>query len=278
MEGGRGSASAPRARHPVPRLQLLMSITTTDELVGMQRAGRVVALALAAMRQAVVPGATPADIEAVGADLLRREGATAAPVVVYKAPCAAFISVNDAIVHGLPTRTPLRAGDLVKIDVTPMVDGFIADGAITVPVEPSTSRGRRLARCAERALTAALARVRPGVAVHAIGALIEREVQRDGFSVVRDLTGHGVGRTIHEPPEVPNYDPGGRSPLLTEGLVVAIEPLVAERSGAIRVARDRWTISTRDGGWTAHAEHTIVVTRDGAQILTACEADGATMP
>jgi methionyl aminopeptidase len=254
-----------------------MSITTSDEFEGMQRAGRVVALALAAMRDAVVPGATPADIEAVGAEVLRIQGAQAAPVVVYDAPCAAFISVNDAVVHGLPTRTPLRAGDLVKIDVTPVVDGFIADGAITVPVEPSTSRGRRLARCAERALAAALAQVRPGVPVHALGAIIDRHVRRDGFSVIRDLTGHGVGRTIHEPPEVPNYDPGGTSPLLTEGLVLAVEPLVAEGSGAIRVARDRWTIATRDGGWTAHCEHTIVVTSSGAVILTGAEPDRATM-
>ncbi len=239
-----------------------------DELEGMQRAGRVVAMALAAMRKAVLPGATPADIEAVGRDVLEAQGAQAAPVVVYEAPCAAFISVNDAVVHGLPTRTPLRAGDLVKIDVTPIVDGFVADGAITVPVEPSSSRGRRLARCAEGALTAALAEVRPGVPVHALGAIIDRHVRRDGFSVIRDLTGHGVGRTIHEPPEVPNFDPGGASPLLTEGLVIAIEPLVAERSGAVRLARDRWTIATRDGGWTAHAEHTIVVTAQGALILT----------
>jgi methionyl aminopeptidase len=246
-----------------------MSITTTEELAGMRRAGRVVADALAAMRQAVVPGASPSDIEAVGADVLRRHGARAAPMVVYGAPCAAFISVNDAVVHGLPTRTKLRAGDLVKIDVTPELDGFIADGAITVAVEPSTSRGRRLAQSAERALSAALAQVRPGMAVHALGAIIDRQITRDGFSVIRDLTGHGVGRSIHEPPEVPNYDPGGRSPLLTDGLVIAIEPLVAERSGAIRLGSDRWTIATRDGGWTAHCEHTIVVTAEGALVLTA---------
>jgi methionyl aminopeptidase len=160
----------------------------------------------------------------------------------------------------------------VKIDVTPLVDGFVADGAISVAVEPSTSRGRRLARSAERALMAALAEVRPGLPVHALGALIDRHVRRDGFSVIRDLTGHGVGRTIHEPPEVPNYDPGGRSPLLTEGLVIAVEPLVAERSGAIRLASDKWTLSTRDGGWAAHWEHTIIVTANGAEILTALAA------
>lgn len=245
-----------------------MSITSQDELIGMERAGRVVALALAAMRSATVPGATPADIEAVGADVLRREGAVAAPVTVYGAPCAAFVSVNDAVVHGLPTRTPLRAGDVVKIDVTPLVDGFIADGAITVPVEPSASRGRRLATVAHEALTAALAAVRPGLPVHALGGLIEKTVRKSDFRVIRDLTGHGVGRTIHEPPEVPNFDPGGRSPLLTEGLVLAIEPLIAERSGAVRLAADGWTIRTRDGGWTAHAEHTIVVTASGARILT----------
>lgn len=252
-----------------------MSITTAEELEGMRRAGRVVADALAAMRQAVVPGATPADIEAVGAEVLRHHGARAAPMLVYGAPCAAFVSVNDAVVHGLPTRIRLRAGDLVKIDVTPDLDGFIADGAITVAVEPSTSRGRRLARAAERALSAALAHVRPGVAVHALGAIIDSQVRRDGFAVIRELTGHGVGRAIHEPPEVPNYDPGGRSPVLTDGLVLAIEPLVAERSGAVRVTRDRWTIATRDGGWTAHCEHTIVVTADGALVLTAPDA-GAT--
>ena len=245
-----------------------MSITSIDELVGMQRAGRVVALALAAMREVVIPGATPADIEAVGAEVLKREGAVAAPVVVYKAPCAAFVSVNEAVVHGLPTRTSLKAGDLVKIDVTPMVDGFVADGAISVAVEPATSRSRRLARAAERALAAALAEVRPGVPVHRLGAIIDRQVRRDGFAVIKELTGHGVGRTIHEPPEVPNYDPGGTSPLLTEGLVIAVEPLVAEHSGRVRVAADKWTICTRDGGWTAHAEHTIVVTATGAQILT----------
>jgi methionyl aminopeptidase len=254
-----------------------MSITTQEELAGMKRAGRVVAHALAAMREAVVPGATPADVEAVGAEVLRHHGARAAPVVVYNAPCAAFVSVNAAVVHGLPTKVPLRAGDVVKIDVTPLVDGFIADGAMTVCVEPSTSRGRRLAHTAERALAAALAEVRPGLPVHALGAIIDRHVRRDGFSVIRDLTGHGVGRTIHEPPEVPNYDPGGRSPLLTDGLVIAIEPLVAERSGAIRLAGDKWTIATRDGGWTAHWEHTIVVTAQGALVLTAAEPDGVTM-
>ncbi|MCC6164827.1 MAG: type I methionyl aminopeptidase [Acidobacteria bacterium] len=246
-----------------------MSITSDEELQGMARAGRVVARALAAMRDAVVPGATPADVEAVGAEILRQEGAQAAPVVIYGAPCAAFVSVNDAVVHGLPTRTPLRAGDLVKIDVTPLVDGYVADGAITVAVEPSTSRGRRLARAAERALAAALAIVRPGLPVHALGAAIDGHVRREGFSVVRDLTGHGVGRSIHEPPEVPNFDPGGRSPLLTEGLVLAVEPLVAEHSGRIRTLKDRWTIATRDGGWTAHWEHTIVVMKDGALVLTA---------
>lgn len=238
----------------------------------MQRVGRVVAMALAAMREAVVPGATPADVGAVGADVLRHAGAQAAPVVVYQAPCAALVSVNDCVVHGLPTRTPLRAGDLVKIDVTPRLDGYVADGAIMVPVEPSTSRGRRLARSAEHALAAAVAEVRVGMAVHAIGALIERQVREDGYAVIRELTGHGVGRAIHEPPEVPNYDPGGRSPLLTEGLVLAIEPLAAERSGAVCIGRDRWTIATRDGGWTAHCEHTIVVTRDGAQVLTAADS------
>lgn len=253
-----------------------MSITTTEELSGMRLAGRVVADALAAMRAAVVPGATPADIEAVGADVLRRHGAKAAPVAVYGAPCAAFISVNDAVVHGLPTRTKLRASDLVKIDVTPELDGFIADGAITVPVEPSTSRGRRLARAAESALSAALAHVRPGIPVYALGAIIDRHVRNQGFSVIRDLTGHGVGRSIHEAPEVPNYDPGGRSPLLTDGLVIAVEPLVAERSGSVRVTGDRWTIATRDGGWTAHAEHTIVVTTDGALVLTAAGDEDAT--
>jgi len=254
-----------------------MSITSVAELDGMRRVGRVVAEALAAMQAAVVAGSTPADLEAIGAEVLRRHGARAAPVVVYQAPCAAFISVNDAVVHGLPTHVPLRAGDVVKIDVTPMLDGFVADGAVTVVVEPSTYRGQSLARCAEGALAAALAQVLPGAPLHALGAAIERHVRGAGFSVIRTLTGHGVGRTIHEAPEVPNYDPGGPSPWLTEGLVLAVEPLVAERSGQVKVARDRWTIATCDGGWTAHWEHTIVVTAHGAMILTGATARSGTL-
>jgi methionyl aminopeptidase len=246
-----------------------MSITSDEELEGMRRAGRVVADALAAARRVVAPGVTPAEIDEVCAAVFSMHGAVSAPRVVYDAPCTVFVSVNNAIVHGLPGRRRLQPGDIVKIDVTPQLDGFIADGAITVVVPPAREPVQRLADCARDAFEHAMLDARAGRPLNGIGRAIERVVSGRRFSVVRELTGHGVGRTIHEAPHVFNYYRRQDRQPLHEGLVLAIEPLIAAGLGRVGLAADGWTYATLDGSLTAHHEHTVVVTNGAPIVLTA---------
>jgi methionyl aminopeptidase len=246
-----------------------MSIASAADWRGLRRAGRVARVTLDALERHARPGVTTADLDAVAARVFARYGARSAPALVYGFPGDALISVNDEIVHGIPGGRVLRGGDLVKLDVTVEKDGYIADAARTVLLGSGPARAAELAACAVHAFESALAVTRAGVRVNEIGRAVEREVRRRGFSVVRGLTGHGVGRTIHEPPSVPNeYDPSLRD-VLTEGLVITIEPLICTGSGRAVEARDGWTIRTADGSLAAHHEHTLVVTRDTPILLTA---------
>lgn len=247
-----------------------MTIRTEAELQGMKRAGAVVAETLRTLRAAVRPGVTPAELDALAGQVFRRSGAESAPRLMYQAPVNVFVSVNDDIVHGLPTHRPLAAGDIVSLDVTPFVDGYVADAAVTVVVPPASPVALRLIECTEAALRAGLAAAAAGQPVQVIGRAVEREVRRRGFTVLRDLFGHGVGRAIHEEPNVPNYFRAADREALHEGLVIAVEPMVSTgRSPRVRTRRDGWTLSTTDGGLAAHFEHTVMVTRGRPIILTA---------
>jgi methionyl aminopeptidase len=246
-----------------------MSIRSKEDLRGLRQAGRIVRACLEEMRRHVRPGITTSCINDAGARVMRRLGGRSAPMLVYGFPAESCISVNDEIVHGIPGGRVLREGDLVKLDVTVEKDGYMADAAISVPagaVRPSIAA---LARCAERAFQRAMRVARAGNPIRAIGREVERAASRGGFSVVRDLTGHGIGRTIHEPPAVPNYDEPLASAPLTRGLVIAVEPLVAMGSGRAREASDGWTVKTLDGAMAAHYEQTIVITDAEPLILTA---------
>lgn len=246
-----------------------MSITTQEELEGMRSAGAVVRRVLEAMKQRVRPGVTTAELDEAGAKVMREEGAQSAPALVYKFPGTNCISLNDEAVHGIPGDRVVQEGDLVKLDVTIEKSGFMADAAETVPVGRVSVESQRLAACAERAFRKALLVARAGFRIMEIGRTIEREVRRNGFSVIRDLGGHGIGRTIHEAPRVPNYaDPSARG-VLTEGLVITIEPIIAAGSGEAFVAKDGWTVCTKDHTPSAHYEHTIVITRGAPILLTA---------
>ncbi len=246
-----------------------MSITTEEEMEGMRAAGAVVARVLAALQELVRPGVTTGELDAVAARLIQEHGAQSAPVLVYNFPGAVCISVNDEIVHGIPGQRALEEGDLVKLDVTLEKDGFMADAAVTVPVGQVSATARRLAACAEHAFRAAMQAARAGQRVFEIGVVVEREVRRQGFSVVRDLCGHGIGRSIHEKPSVPNFFDPNAHERLSEGLVIAVEPIIAAGSGQTVLAEDGWTYKTTDHKLAAHYEHTIVVTRDAPIILTA---------
>ena len=225
-------------------------------------------LTLDLLEREVRPGVTTAELDAMAAALFAAHGARSAPAMVYGFPGTVLLSINDEIVHGVPGRRALAGGDVVKLDVTVEKDGYVADAARSVVVPPASTAALRLVACAEAAFRAGLSVARAGVRVSEIGRAVEREVRRQGFSVVPDLSGHGVGRTIHEPPTVPNqWDPRQRD-VLTDGLVVTIEPLIAVGAARAVTARDGWTICTSDGSLAAHYEHTIVVTRGRPVVLT----------
>jgi len=246
-----------------------VSIKTPEELAGMRAAGLVVRRTLEAMKRAVKAGVTTREIDAIGAEVIREHGGRPAPALVYNFPGVNLISVNDEVVHGIPGERTLQEGDLVKLDVTVEKDGFMADAAVTVGVGQVSEEKRRLALCAERAFAKAMLVARAGARVNEIGRAIESEVRCSGFFVIRELGGHGIGRTIHEAPSVPNYPEPGADQILTEGLVITVEPIIAARSGKVFLNKDGWTVQTADGGTSAHYEHTLVITKNAPMLLTA---------
>jgi methionyl aminopeptidase len=208
-------------------------------------------------------------LDEVGAKVMREHGAQSAPQLVYKFPGVNCISVNDEAVHGIPGSRALVGGDIVKLDVTIEKNGFMADAAESVAVGTVAGPVEELIECAERAFAKSMLVARAGFRVSEIGRVVEREVRRCGFSVIRDLGGHGIGRTIHEAPRVPNYpDPDARE-ILTEGLVITIEPIIAAGSGRSFLSDDGWTVRTADHRPSAHYEHTLVITKGEPILLTA---------
>jgi len=245
-----------------------MSIETNEQLEALKAIGRIVGRALREMARHVRPGVSTAGLDAIGAKLLAAEGARSAPPIVYGFPGAVCISVNDEIVHGVPGTRVVAAGDLVKLDLTAEKGGYMADAAVSVAVPPAREEAVRLAACAERAFERAMREARANRRVCDIGAAVEAEVQRNGYSVVRDLCGHGIGRTIHEAPQVPNYWNPRQRDRLTNGLVITVEPIIAAGRGDAVLAADGWTMKTADHSLAAHFEHTLVITKDAPILLT----------
>src|SRR5215467_13853449 len=246
-----------------------MSINGPEELEGMLAAGAVVRKVIEAMQREVRPGVTTKALDDVGANVMRQNGAQSAPVLVYKFPGANCISVNDEAVHGVPGERALQDGDIVKLDVTVEKNGFMADACVTVPVGDVPEESQKLIACAEQAFQKAMLVARAGFRVSDIGRAVEKEVRRNGFSVIRDLGGHGIGRTIHEAPRVPNYADPEANQILTEGLVITVEPIIAAGSGRAALAKDGWAICTADRKPSAHYEHTLMVTKGPPILLTA---------
>jgi methionyl aminopeptidase len=244
-----------------------VSIDDPDELAALRAAGRVVAETLRELARRVRPGVTTGELDQVAAGIFARHGARSGPRLDYDFPGTICISVDDECVHGIPGPRRLRDGQLVKLDVTAELDGFYADACRTVPVGRVRPREQRLAAAAQSALKRGLAAARAGESVGAIGAAVQHEVERRGFSVCAELTGHGIGRRIHEEPSVPNVVNDG--PELTPGLVITVEPIIAAGSGDVYMDRDGWTVRTGDGSPSAHAEHTIVVTERAPVLVTA---------
>ena len=245
-----------------------MTVRREDDVAGLHEAGRVVRRCLLEMTDHVRAGVTTAQLDEVAARVFRQNGARSAPVLVYGFPGQACISVNDEIVHGVPSGRVLRDGDLVKLDVTAEKDGYMADAAVTVGVGKVSPDRAALIDCAGRAFRRAMGVARAGERLSAIGREIEAEVKRSGFAVVRELAGHGIGRTIHEEPTVLNFEDPRDRRRLTEGMVLAVEPIIAMGTGRSETADDGWTIRTVDGAPAAHYEETIIITADVPILVT----------
>jgi methionyl aminopeptidase len=246
-----------------------MSIETAADLAGLREVGRITRLTLDELEAHARVGASTTDLDGVAAAVFAKCGARSAPALVYGFSGTVLISVNDEVVHGVPGPRRLERGDLVKLDVTVEKNGYIADAARSVVIGRGSELANRLVVCARAAFNAALAVARAGTRVNEIGRAVDREVRRHGFTVLRELTGHGVGRTIHEKPVVPNYYDRWQRDVLTEGLVLTIEPLISAGSGQAVQDDNGWTIRTRDGSLAAHHEHTLVITWQDPFVLTA---------
>jgi methionyl aminopeptidase len=243
-----------------------MSINSPEEFDGLRAAGRIVRRMIEAMKRQVRAGVTTVALDEIGARVMRQHGARSAPKLVYGFPGTSCISVNEEAVHGIPSGRALREGDLVKLDVTVEKDGFMADAAETIAVGDATQELLRLVACAQLAFAKAASVARAGACVREIGRTVENEVRASHFFVIRELGGHGIGRTIHEAPSVPNFADPAAKQILTAGLVITIEPIIAAGSGSVVLGQDGWTVQTADGRPAAHYEHTLVVT-DGEPIL-----------
>jgi methionyl aminopeptidase len=246
-----------------------MSIKSNAEFEKLRAIGKIVRQALDKTAEAVRPGITTGELNEIGAGVLNHNGAESAPPKVYGFPTALCISVNEEAIHGIPGDRVVQSGDLVKLDLVAEKEGFYADAAITVRAGHVSATADALERCAKRAFHKGLQSARAGNRVHEIGRAVERETRRSGFQVLRDLCGHGVGRTIHEPPQVPNYHEPSLRARLTEGLVITIEPIISAGTGESVLDQDRWTVRTADGSLSAHFEHTLVITKGQPILLTA---------
>ena len=246
-----------------------MSIQSHAEFEKLRAIGKIVRKAIDITATAVRPGITTGELDEIGARVLAENGAESAPPKIYGFPGALCISVDDEAIHGIPGGRAIQSGNLVKLDLVAEKDGFYADAAVTISAGDVSATAASLAHCAESAFHQAARSARAGNRVYEIGRAVERETRRCGFQVMRELGGHGVGRTIHEPPAIPNYhDPWLRT-RLTEGLVITIEPIISAGSGKGILQRDRWTIRTADGSLSAHYEHTVVITKGAPILLTA---------
>ena len=239
------------------------------ELETMRRAGLVVWELLQGLRALVEPGLSTYALERIAVDRITQSGARPAFKGLYDYPCALCTSINDEIVHGIPsTKRILKEGDLLKIDVGVQLEGYYSDSAITVPVGRIPPELERLVRVTEEALQHAVERVRVGARVGDVSSAVQQHAESHGYSVVRDFVGHGIGTKLHEDPKVPNYGTPGHGPSLKEGMVLAIEPMVNTGRPGAKILPDKWTAVTEDGGYSAHFEHCVVVTSNGPWILT----------
>jgi len=243
-------------------------LKSPEEIRLLRRAGRLVAQAHALVAEMIRPGVTTRELDEAVEALIRKAGGIPTFKGYHGYPASICTSVDNEVIHGIPGPRRLEEGQIVSVDIGVTLDGFVGDGAWTYPVGQVTPEVRRLLETTEEALYRGIEAARPGNRISDIGHAVQTFVESRGYSVVRDFVGHGVGRQMHEDPQVPNFGPPGRGPRIKEGMCLAIEPMVNMGRHEVRILDDQWTAVTVDGSLSAHFEHTVVVTRDGPEILT----------
>lgn len=253
-----------------------MVIKSERELMVMCEAGRINALALATAVSVIRPGVTTADVDAAAAEVLKKNGAESAFLYYpgpYPFPAVTTVSVNEELVHGIPGKRRLMEGDIVSIDCGSIIEGFVADSALTVGVGEISPEAQRLIEVTEQSLFECIIKMQVGNKTGDLSAAIQDYVERHGYNVVREYTSHGVGRNMHEDPQVPNYGQVGKGVPLRSGMTIALEPMVLSDGPETRILDDQWTVVSRDGQLTAHFEHSVAVTKNGPWVLTALDND-----
>jgi len=241
---------------------------SSAEIERLRRSGRMARGLLEELRERVQPGIRTRDLEKYIEKRIAQLGARPAFKGYRGYPCCLCTSVNSEVIHGIPSERALKKGDILSLDLGVVVDGYFGDSAITVPVGEISESTQRLLRVTQESLQLAIEQARLGNRLGDVCATVQRHVEENGYSVVREFVGHGIGRELHEEPQVPNFGQPGHGPVLKQGMVLAIEPMVNAGGPAVRVLADNWTAVTADGALSAHFEHMVAVTRNGPDILT----------
>jgi methionyl aminopeptidase len=257
----------------------MIIIKTPQELELMRESNRLVAEALYELQKLVAEGITTEELDQCAEDFIRRRGAAPAFKGYRGFPASLCVSINEEIVHGIPSRRKLHDGDIVSIDMGVLLNGFYGDAAITVAVGSTSPRVQKLLQVTEASLYRGIEKAVVGNRLLDISKAIQATVEADGFSVVRDFVGHGIGKNLHEEPQIPNfYSPTAPNPRLQEGMVLALEPMVNEGTYKMKILADEWTAVTADSKLSAHFEHTVAITRNGPWILSSLDNKKASLP
>ncbi len=246
----------------------MITYRSKAEIARMQQANQLVAAILAELEAAVAPGVSTLDLDVMAEKMVRDAGAVPAFKGYRGFPATLCTSINEQVVHGIPSNRPMSEGDILSLDMGVKLNGFYGDSAVTVAVGRIGEEARRLLQVTQEALQQGIGQVRIGGRISDIGHAVQQHVESHGFSVVREFVGHGIGAALHEEPQIANYGEPGRGPRMVEGMVFAIEPMVNMGRPAVKVLADGWTAVTRDGSLSAHFEHTVAVTKAGPDILT----------
>ena len=252
----------------------MVILKSSWEIDLIRKSGRIVAEALARLTKLVEPGITTLDLDRLAEEYILKRGAKPAFKGYRGYPYSLCASVNEQVVHALPSERKLKEGDIVSLDLGSIVDGYYGDAAVTVPVGQVSDEANRLIDVTQESLRRAIDAVHPGGRLSDISHAVQAAVEAEGFSVVRLFVGHGIGRSLHEEPQIPNFGPPGHGPVLKTGMVLAIEPMVNAGSPDVMILEDRWTAVTCDGFLSAHFEHTVALTENGTEVLTSLDGRG----